>query len=312
MPMWLWILLIVLIILIIVYTVMGHKFFTFSLDKNSNVFESDNSAESPWAKYEPQHGKDVAWLKAQKLDEVDILSSDGLKLHGHYYNNEHAKRAVTCVHGYHGTWCDDFCSAASWLMKDCSVLFIDQRCCGESGGQYYTFGAMESEDVILWSAWLDKMTDHKLPVYLYGISLGSATVLTCSDKKLPASIKGIVGDCGYSSMEDIFASLSWRWFHIPGYPLVWFVALWCRIKGHFSMYKANAKKALKNSKLPVLLIHGTGDEFVLPGNSQVNYDACTSKKDLVWIDGAAHAVAHLADPEKYEAAVEKFFTECEK
>ena len=312
MPTWLWVLIIVLLILIVVYFVMGYKFFMFGLDKDSKVFASDNDAsKSTWAKYEPKHSQEVAWLNSQKLDEVEILSGDGLKLHGHYYKNENAKRAVLCAHGYHGTWDGDFCSAAPWLMKDCSVLFIDERCCGKSEGQYYTFGAHEHEDVILWSAWLDKMTDHKLPIYLYGISLGSATVLTCSDKKLPASVTGIIGDCGYTSMEDICASMAWRWFHIPGYPLVWFVAFWCKVKGHFSLYKANPKKALAHAKLPVLFLHGNADDFVLPKNSQINYDVCTSKKDLVWIEGAEHAAAHIIDPVKYEAAVEKFFAECE-
>lgn len=309
MPLWAWIVLIIIVAAVIVFMVMGYKFFMLGLDKNSNVF---GSGDDPWSKYQPQHGQQIAWLRSNKLEEVDIISSDGLKLHGHYYLNPNAKRAVMCVHGFHGTWDNDFCSAAPWLMKDCSVLFIDQRCCGESGGQYYTFGALESEDVILWTAWLDKMTEHKLPIYLYGISLGSATVLITSDKKLPASVKGIIGDCGYTSMEDIFSSISKRWFHIPSYPLVWFVAFWCRAKGHFSLFKANAKKALSHTTLPVILLHGDADEFVLPNNSQINYDACASKKTLVWINGAAHAVAHLTDPDKYETAVEKFFRECEE
>ena len=307
MPVWLWI---VIALIIIVHLVMGYRFFNFALSKDSKIFSGDNN-KSAWGKYQEQHDRDAAWLKAQPFEEVDILSGDGLKLHGHYYKNERAKRAVLCVHGYHGTWFGDFCSSAPWLIKDCSLLLIDQRCCEGSEGQYYTFGAMESDDVMLWTAWLDKMTGKKLPIYLYGISLGSSTVLTCSDRKLPSSVKGIIGDCGYSSMEDIFASLSWRWFHIPGYPLVWFVALWCRLIGHFSMFKANAKKALKHAAVPVLLIHGKADDFVLPKNSQVNYDACTSKKNLVWIDDATHAVAHNADPAKYEEAVEKFFAECE-
>jgi pimeloyl-ACP methyl ester carboxylesterase len=311
MPIWLWIVIGIAVIAVIVFFIMGYKFFKLSLDKNSNVFESSESDNSGWSQYEPQHSKETAWLKAQSFDEVDILAGDGLKLHGHYHKNPKAKRAVICAHGYHGTWSDDFASAAPWLFQDCSVLLIDQRCCGQSKGQYYTFGAMESEDVILWASWLDKMTAHHLPIYLYGISLGASTVLICSNHTLPSSVKGIIGDCGYTSMEDIFSSLAWRWFHIPGYPLVWFVAFWCRVKGHFSLYKADARKALQHSQLPVLLIHGTGDDFVLPKNSQQNYDACSSKKELVWIKDASHAAAHIKDPESYEAAAEKFFAACE-
>lgn len=312
MPTWLWIVLGIIAILIVVLLIVSYKFFHLALDKESKMFSSDNSEGGAWGKYEPKHSQEEAWLKQQPFDEVDILSSDGLKLHGHYYKNENAKRVVLCAHGYRGTWSGDFCSAAPWLMKESSLLLIDQRCCGQSEGQYFTFGALEAEDVILWASWLDKMTSHALPMYLYGISLGSATVLNCSDKELPRNFKGIIGDCGYTSMADIFASLAWRWFHLPAYPLVWFISLWCKVLGHFSMYKADARKALKHAKLPVILIHGSSDDFVLPENSQRNYDACSTKKELVWIEGATHAEAHIVGPEKYEQAVEKFFRDCEE
>ena len=41
--------------------------------------------------------------------------------------------------------------------------------------------------------------------------------------------------------------------------------------------------------------------------SQEAYDACTSEKRLVLIDGAAHAKSYIADPARVQSALEDFF-----
>ena len=146
-----------------------------------------------------------------------------------------------------------------------------------------------------------------LPVYLFGVSMGSATVMNVTEMELPKCVAGVIADCGYSSTKEIVASCGWRWMHVPSFPFVAFVNFFCRWLALFDMKESNSKKALASCRVPVIFIHGTGDEFVLPENTIRNYEACRSEKELLWIDGAAHACAHYKDPEKYENAVNAFF-----
>ena len=39
---------------------------------------------------------------------------------------------------------------------------------------------------------------EKLPIYLYGQSMGAAAVLMASGYRLPSEVKGLIADCGFS------------------------------------------------------------------------------------------------------------------
>ena len=65
---------------------------------------------------------------------------------------------------------------------------------------------------------------------------------------------------------------------------------------------------MKKCKLPVILLHGDGDDFVPHSMSLENFEACTAeKKRMVTISGAAHGLAFPADKEKYLSELHEFF-----
>ena len=55
-------------------------------------------------------------------------------------------------------------------------------------------------------------------MYLDGISMGAATVLMASEFDLPASVRGIIADCGYTSPRDILKKVI-RQCHLPVAPV---------------------------------------------------------------------------------------------
>ena len=57
---------------------------------------------------------------------------------------------------------------------------MEQRCCGESEGKYITFGAKEKWDVQRWAIYVSERNKEKLPIYLYGQSMGASAVLMAS------------------------------------------------------------------------------------------------------------------------------------
>ena len=66
------------------------------------------------------------------------------------------------------------------IRDRCDVLFIEHRCCGDSEGKYITFGAKEQWDVQQWAVYMAERNKEKLPIYLYGQSMGAASVLMAS------------------------------------------------------------------------------------------------------------------------------------
>ena len=65
-------------------------------------------------------------------------------------------------------------------------------------------------------------------------------------------------------------------------------------------------EALKKTRLPVLFIHGTSDDFVPVWMTEQNFEACASEKHLLLVEGAGHALSYLTDPAACEKAVTEF------
>ena len=87
------------------------------------------------------------------------------------------------------------------------------------------------------------------------------------------------------------------------YPLV---RLGARIYGGFDPEDADATKALKSCKVPVIFFHGEDDDYVPCQMSRINYEACPTVKQLVTIPGAGHGLSYLVDPEGYIAILREF------
>ena len=67
----------------------------------------------------------------------------------------------------------------------------------------------------------------------------------------------------------------------------------------------------KNAKRPILFIHGGRDALVPVTMQKELFDACPTKKEILTVENAVHAQSYYTDPRAYEAAVEKFISECE-
>lgn len=247
--------------------------------------------------------------QSQNMKHCYIRSADGLRLHAYYFPTKAAKRYVLLFHGYKGHIFSEFANIAQFLHEhNCNLLFVDQRCCGLSEGEYITFGAREKDDVRRWSYFVSKRNKEKLPIYLFGESMGAASVLMSSEKKLPEEVSGLISDCGFQSMRSQIRELASKWFHLPSVELLLFrLSVWCRLAGGFGMGEADTSRALLVNNIPVLFFHGADDTYVYPRNSIDNYKICHAPKELVIVQGARHLCSAYADSELYRKKIMQFF-----
>lgn len=267
----------------------------------------------PRHKFEKEYEEGKAWCIGQQMQDCHITSRDGLKLHAYYLPAENARRFVILCHGYKGSGFGDFAYTARFLHENhCSLLFIDQRCCGESEGEYITFGALEQYDVQRWAYYIAKQNKKKLPIYLYGESMGASSVLMASGHKLPKEVRGLVADCGFRSMRSQIKDMAANWFHIHWIGLLLFrLNLFCGLFAGFRMENADTTRALQKNKRPVLFFHGEEDTYVNPKNSRYNYSVCRASKELVIVPEARHLCSAYAAPELYRKKLLEFFVKCE-
>ena len=242
-------------------------------------------------------------------EDVTIRSREGLKLHARYYHKIDGAPIMVKVHGYNGCPIRDFCGGGvESIDKEYNVLLIDQRAHESSGGKATTFGIKEKDDVVRWCKYLVKRFGKNTKILIYGISMGAATVLMASaHKKLPKNVKGVVADCSYSSPKDIIIKVATEDMHLPGklfFPIIW---LGARIFAHFNLTSDTPVKAVKKTKLPILLLHGMADTFVPYQMSEKIYEAANSDdKKLILFKGAYHGISYMNNEKVYIGELRAF------
>lgn len=254
--------------------------------------------------------KASAELKDKVHERVEITADDGVRLTGHFFPCENAKRVIVAFHGWRSSWHGDFGLISDfWHDNGCSVLYAEQRGQNESGGEYMGFGLTERFDCVNWVNWVKCRLGGTLPIYLAGVSMGAATVLMASDLELSPSVHGIMADCGFTSPKEIWKHVAEKNLHIIYGLRSIFADMECKQKINMTSGDYSAEYALEKTDIPVLFIHGTDDKFVPIEMTYKNYKACKSPKKLLVVPGADHAMSYFVDKQSYESAVKSFWQE---
>lgn len=252
-------------------------------------------------------------LAAKESEQVETTGRDGTKLVGHLFTCEKPERLIIAVHGWRSSWNRDFGMAADfWFNNNCNVLFIEQRCQGESGGEYIGFGLLERYDCCEWAKWAHERFEGSLPIYLDGVSMGATTVLMASALDLPDSVKGIIADCGFTSPYAIWKHVTENHMHLKYGPIKNLADSICRQKIQIGAKDYSTVDAMKENKIPVLFAHGTEDPFVPVEMTYENYKACTAPKRLVIVPGAAHGLSFYVEKERYAEELRRFWKDFDK
>jgi len=262
--------------------------------------------KTAYAKYYDTIACGDRFIKEHQTQEVWIESFDGLKLCGSWIPAENPKGTILLAHGYRSSKLVDF-SLAYKLYHDwgMNILVPDQRSHGKSEGKLITFGVKESRDMQSWIAYHNARFG-KYPMILSGMSMGASTMLFLADADLPDNVKGIIADCGFTSPKAILDSVFRSVMHFPAGPVLVAAELFARLFGGFSFSEKDTRKTLRNSKLPVFMVHGAQDGFVPCEMTEQGYAVCAEPKELLLVEGADHGVSFLVDRQRYTEKILRF------
>jgi len=244
-------------------------------------------------------------LKDRPCEFVTVTSHDGLTLSGRYYHVKDGAPLDIGFHGYRSSPLTDFSggSELSFRMEH-NVLLVDQRAHGKSEGRTIAFGIQERQDLLKWVEYAVNRFGADLQILLYGISMGGATVLMASELPLPKNVKAIIADCPYAAPIEIILHVGKK-MPIPNWLIRPFAILGAKIFGGFDLTETDARKAVNNTPVPILIIHGEADGFV----PQEMSDIVESNPEMVTrytIPGADHGISYLVDAPKYRLIVTEF------
>lgn len=291
---------IVLVVLLIAVVIVGANFLVdYSINRQASFSMSNSFGGNSTEKT-----ADQLWLDG--ISEDWRMEADGLQLHAFFIDNPNpnGRYAVLC-HGYGSNGYSVMNFIRHYYDLGYHILVPEARSHGQSEGQYVGMGWPERKDIV---RWIDKLTarDDDAPIMLHGISMGGATVMMVSGEKLPANVKCIVEDCGYTSVWDEFSWQMDRIFHLPDFPLLHTANLIAQMRAGYSFSEASALEQVKKSVTPTLFIHGSEDTFVPFAMLDKVYEAAACEKEKLVVEGATHGASSFNYPETYWPAVDAF------
>lgn len=248
-------------------------------------------------------------LNGRSCEYVSITSHDGLKLSGRYYHIRDGAPLDICFHGYRSHPLTDFSGGTelSFLLEH-NVLLIDERAHGRSEGRTISFGILERLDLPCWVDYAINRFGKDVQIFLYGVSMGGATVLMASDLDLPQNVKGIVADCPYTNPLEVILYVG-KGTSLPNWLIKPFVITAAKIYGGFDLLETDAVRAVRNAKVPILIIHGEDDHYVPCEMSEAAAAVNTKMVRRFTFPGAAHGISYLVDTPRYQQIVKDFLME---
>ena len=252
----------------------------------------------------------VKALADEPCETVQIRAKDGTWLRCRYYERRKGAPLQVQFHGYRSHPVRDFSGGGGFALRSgYNLALVYQRAHGESEGRSISFGVRESEDAVEWLNYFANRCGN-VPIFAVGISMGAATVLLAGAKELPECVKGIIADCPYSDAESIIKRVAGKMGFPPRlvYP---FIRLGGRIFGGFDVNLSSPIKAVKDWRVPVLLIHGEDDGFVPCSMSdRIHAEAKKHGQPIKYLTfkGADHGMSYIVDQERYEKEIVCFLS----
>lgn len=276
-------------------------------------YSPKNRIEDPYAKMDGQQYQqllDGIFHCTRRMEEtpcqfITIRAWDGTSLSARYYHNRDAAPLLILFHGYRSMALRDSAGGFALGKKaGLNVLAVDQRAHGRSGGRTITFGIKERNDVLSWIQFVNRRFGENTPILISGLSMGAATVLMASGLQMPGNVAGILADCPYDSPAGIILKVAKEKGYPPKliYPFMWLAAF---LFGKFRLTETTALDAVRNCKIPILLIHGEDDRFV-PCEMSEAISKANPLCSFHTFPGAGHGLCYTTDPMKYEMLVYRF------
>lgn len=235
------------------------------------------------------------WYQKVPKEDIQVTSYDNLKLKGVFIPSidETSTNLAIIVHGYHACSDDMIIIAKLYSELGFKVMLINQRGHHGSEGSFVTFGYYEKYDLKKWIQYALRTYSATDDILLHGVSMGAATILMSTSLSLPKNVKYIVADSGFSHLTKMYLStLKPKILKIilPGLSLLTY------LKHRFFLGQVNPLKAIKHSKIPLVIIHGEEDEMVPFKMGQDLYEASTAPyKDFYPVPDCLHGVGYIKD-----------------
>jgi uncharacterized protein len=185
---------------------------------------------------------------------------------------------------------------------DC--LLVDYRGVGGSSGNTTTLGAKEAKDVAIAMQYI-RQKQPKSPIILYGLSMGSASILTAIDRE-QISPDAIVLELPYARLTSALRGRVRKNTPLPTFPTTELLVFWGGVQHGFNGFAHNPVDYARQVKCPTLIMNGKLDPWTSQAEIDEIFNNIKTPKELVTFDRARHDLLVSVDRQLWEKSVERF------
>jgi uncharacterized protein len=246
-----------------------------------------------------------------KRQDFGVVAQDGVQLRGWKVRPAQPNGDwVLLLHGRSQNRLTMIGYADFLLAKGFSVVMMDARAHGESGGTIATYGHLERYDS---RAILDALTasEQVSHVFALGESMGAAVALQSA--AIDPRIEGVVAEGAFRNLHEVmFDYAGLRLSAFLGKTLFRPVAMEAvheaEHQGGFRFDDVSPEASVALRNFAVLLISGLRDHNIPRRHAEAIYLAAAGPKELWLVPGARHQKALQTAPTEFQQRVLRFFS----
>jgi uncharacterized protein len=222
------------------------------------------------------------------VQDVWLLTSDGVKLHGWWIAAENARFTFIAFHGNASNIANRAEVYEFLHQTPANVFAVEYRGYGRSEGSPGEAGLYRDAD----AAYKFAVQSKGIPperIISFGQSLGTgvAAYLGANSK-----VGGVILEAPFPSVSSVARRVFW---FLPGISLL--------VAGQFP-----TANRLQRIQAPILIVHCTRDPVIPPDLEEEVYRAARSPKYILRVQGQCHEEASLYAPAQYRAALDSFLS----
>ena len=249
----------------------------------------------------------LAEIRKFPHEDWKLVSHDGLELNAVYYPND-SNKTLIWVHGYtsHAERESAF-PGLFYRSLGFNVLIPYLRSHGSSEGKYISFGALESQDMMLWIDRVNEICPDG-DIFIHGLSMGGGTVLYMSDKEM-TNVRGLVVDAPNVSIKALFRNVIEGTFKKDYNKDKIINFAFRRFRSEFGVDVSDyeALEVIKGCKYPILLSAGSNEQL----DSLLEELAANNPREttILILPGCNHGNGMYKQTKLYQSTIEQFVSQ---
>jgi len=226
-------------------------------------------------------------IPAGAVEELWIDTPDGERLHAWYARAPQPKASALFCHGNTGNLTKSAGITPHLLAAGLSVLFFDYRGFGKSTGRASYRGVIA--DGLTAARFHDSIRPPSLPSILYGFSLGGAIAAQIIRRH---PFDALILQSTFTGLRQLSRVI---------YP---------RLPMHLLAGRLfDTLRVVRESQVPLLVMHGTADETIPFSMGQELFEAATARKRIHIVDGGLHKDLFERDPDGIRQTLSDFIAD---